>query len=85
MSSAEFLPSMQSFNLCYNWANTKIAYDAKRTKKELMQFADNAGPDQGLRYPLTESIVVYVDEQKMPRTDCNVMQAYLDLRCPRIA
>ena len=50
-----------------------------------MQFADNAGPDQGLRYPLTESIVVYVDEQKMPRTDCNVMQAYLDLRCPQIA
>ena len=33
-----------------------------------MHFADNAGPDQGLRYPLTETldIVVYIDEKKMP-------------------
>ena len=42
-----------------------------------MQFADNSGPDLrcadlGLRCPLTESIdtVVYVDEQKMPASDC---------------
>ena len=49
-------------------------YDAQRTKRALIRFADNAGPDQGLRCPLTESIdtVVHIDEQmriiKMDRT-----------------
>ena len=54
-----------------------------------MLFADNAGPDQpahtdlGLRCPLTESMatVVYVDEQKMPRSDCTDAHSHLDLRC----
>ena len=42
-----------------------------------MQFADSAGPDQGLRCPLTELMdtVVYVDEQGMLRSDC--MDAHL--------
>ena len=62
-----------------------------------MLFADNAGPDQpahlltqadlGLRCPLTESMdtVVYVDEQRMIRSDCTDAHADLDLRCPQIA
>ena len=51
-----------------------------------MQLADNAGPNQGLRCPLTESVdtVVYVDEQKMLRLDCIDAHADLDLLCPQI-
>ena len=54
-------------------------YDALHKKRALIQFVDNAGPDQpahqadlGLHCPLTESMdtVVYVDEQRMSRSDC---------------
>ena len=50
------------------------------------KFADNAGSDQGLRCPLTESIyiVVYVDEQRMLRSDGTDTPVDLDLRCPQI-
>ena len=60
-----------------------------------MQFADSAGPDpcafvqtdQGLYCPLTESlnIVVYVDEQRMSRSDCTGAHAHLDCRCSIMA
>ena len=47
-----------------------------------MHFANNAGPDQGLRCPLTESMdfVINLDDQRMPRSDCTDLQAHLDLR-----
>ena len=45
-----------------------------------------AQADLGLRCPLIESvdIVVYVDEQKMPRLDCTDAHTDLDLCCPQI-
>ena len=51
-----------------------------------MQFANNAGPDN-LHCLLTESmdIVVYVNKQRMPRSDCTDAQAHLDLRCSHMA
>ena len=51
-----------------------------------MQFADNAGPDQGLRCPLTESMdtAAYVDKHRMLGSDCTVAHADLDLCCPQI-
>ena len=59
-------------------------------KWTVMQFAGQHRPwsacafvqaDQGLRCPLTEPIViaVYVDEQKMPASDCTDAHADLDL------
>ena len=49
-----------------------------------MHFAVNIG--QGLRCPLTESMdtVVYVDEQRMHRSDCMVAHADLEFRCSLI-
>ena len=46
-----------------------------------------AQADQGLRCPLTESmdIVVYVDEQRMSRSDSTDAHAHLDLRCSHMA
>ena len=46
-----------------------------------------AKADQGLRYPLTESVdtMVYVDKQKMSRLDCKDVHADLDLCCPQNA
>ena len=63
-----------------------MTYNAQRTKRALMQFEDNAGPDQGLRRPLTESVdtVVHVDEQRLLRSDCTDVHADLDLRCPQM-
>ena len=60
--------------------------DAQRTKRALMQFVDNAGPDQvdqGLHCPLTQSMdgVVYVNEQRMLRSDCMDAHVGLDLCC----
>ena len=70
-------------------------YDVQYTKRALMKFAVNAGPDQPmhaqvalvLHCPLTESVdtIVYVDEQKMPRVVCTDVQADLQLCCPQIA
>ena len=41
----------------------------------------------GLRCPLTESMdtVVYVDQQRMPKTDCMDALAHPDLRCSHVA
>ena len=52
-----------------------------------MLFADNAGPDLGMRCPVTESMdtVVYVDKQKMLRSDCMDAHTDLDLRYPQMA
>ena len=49
----------------------------------LIQFADNAQADLSLRCPLTESMnaVVYVDEQRILRSDCTDAYADLDLCC----
>ena len=68
-----------------------ISFDAQRTKRTLMQFTDNAGPDQpahtqadlGLRFPdwRIKDTIVYVDEQRMLRSDCTDAHAHLDLRC----
>ena len=60
-----------------------IIYDAQHTKRALMQFTDNAGPDLGCS--LTESMdtVVFVDEQRMPRSDCMFVHAELGF-CPHI-
>ena len=51
-----------------------------------MQFADSAGPDQGLQCLLTESMatIVYVYEQRLLRSDCMDAHADLDLCCPQI-
>ena len=57
-----------------------------------MQFGDNTGPDrsvqadQGLCYPLTESMgtVIYIHEQRMLRSDCMDVHADLDLHCQQI-
>ena len=62
-------------------------YDAQCTKNTSIQFPDNMGPlaciqaDQDFCCLLTESIniVVYVDKQTMPRSDCMVVHADLDL------
>ena len=56
--------------------------DVQHTKRALMQFVGNTAPDQCLRCPLTQSLdtVVYVDEQRMTRSDCTDGQAHLDLR-----
>ena len=56
-------------------------------RNALMLFADNTGPNMGLRCSLTESVdtVVYVDEQKMPGLGCTDAHDYLDLRCPQNA
>ena len=64
--------------------------DAQRTKKAHIQYAGSADLDQAaqfLRFPLTESmaIVVYVDEQKMTRSDCMDALADLDLRHSHMA
>ena len=56
-----------------------------------MPFAENEGLDQpaqadrGLCCSLTESVdtVRYIDEQKMPRTDCTDVHADLYIRCPQ--
>ena len=47
-----------------------------------MPFADNTGPD-----PLTESMdtVVYVNKQRMLKSDCTYAHTDLDLHCPQIA
>ena len=68
-----------------------MTYYAQRTKMALLQFADNAGPDQlhiciadqGLHCPHTESMdtVVYVEEERMSRSDCTDVHAHLDLPC----
>ena len=54
----------------------------------LMQFADYAGPDQpgliqGLHCLLAESVdtVVYLNEQRMLRSNCKDLHADLDLHC----
>ena len=46
-----------------------------------MQFADKAGPDLGLHCPLTESVdtVVYVDKQRMSRSNCTDVYAVQNL------
>ena len=52
---------------------------------DLMQFANNEG-DQGLRCPLSESMgdVVYVNKQRMLRSDCMNAHADLDVHCPQM-
>ena len=42
---------------------------AQRTKRSLMQFADTAGPDKP---SYSKDTVVYIDEQKMPRSDAQM-------------
>ena len=44
----------------------------------------SAQANQGLHYPLRESVdtVVFVNKQKMSRLDCTDAHADLDLRCP---
>ena len=56
-------------------------------KTALMQFADNAGPDQGLLCPFVGSMdaVVYVDEQILSGSDCTDTRADLDLRSSHMA
>ena len=55
----------------------------------LLQFADNTGPDQPAHKCLhcqhTELVdtVVYVDRQRLLRSDCIDAHADLDLRCPQ--
>ena len=51
-----------------------------------MQFADNARPDHGLHCPLTMTIyvAVYIDEQRMLKSDCTDAPADLDLHCLQI-
>ena len=52
-----------------------------------MQFADNAGPDQGLLCPLIElmGIVVYVNEQRISRSDCTIyIYSNFDFRYVRL-
>ena len=53
----------------------------------LKRFADNAGPDQGIRCHLTESIdiVIYVDGQKMFRSNSTDAHAQADLRFSQMA
>ena len=95
----ELYPSC-TWTICNKYDNTDrlsnnvshYIIDAQRTKRDPMQLADNAGPDQpadpdqpahnqGLRCPLTESIVAAVDEQRMPRSDCSGAHAELGPRC----
>ena len=56
----------------------QIPYNAQRTERPIMNFADTAGQDQ-----LTEAMdtVVYVFEQRMSRSDCMDAHTDLDLRC----
>ena len=67
----------------------KNLYNALHTKRA--QSVDNGGPDVqaglGLCCPFTESMdtVVYVNEQRMSRSDCIDAQADLDLGCLQIA
>ena len=67
-----------------------LQIDAQCTKGALIKFADIARPDQpadqDLCSRLTKSVdtVVYVDEQRMLRSNCTDVHAYLDLRCPQI-
>ena len=73
----------------------KTSFRAQRKKRALMQFAGNAGPDQhsnaqadqDLRCPFTVSIdnVVYVNEQRMTRSDCTDAHAHLDRHCSLMA
>ena len=55
-------------------------------QSRLRSACDYAQADQGLRCPHTESMdtVVYVDEQRMIRSDFTDADADLDLRCPQI-
>ena len=50
-----------------------------------MQFLDNAGPDQPV-HPLTESMdtIVYVNEQRILRSDCMDVYTDLNLQCSHI-
>ena len=48
-----------------------------------MRFAYNADQDQPtLDCPLTMGTAVYVEEQRILRSDCTNTHADLDLRCP---
>ena len=62
-----------SIELCPLNLSTTTHMMRKCKKMALMQFADNAGPDQPdqVQCPLAESMdnVVYVDGQKMFRSD----------------
>ena len=65
-------------------------YDAQSTKSVLKRFADSVDPDQPareLRCPLTESMdpVVFVDEERMSRSDCRNTHARLGFRCSYMA
>ena len=73
-----------------------MSYVAERMKRALMQFCGqrrprsacaNAQAELGLHCPLTElmNTVVYVDEQRMLRSDCTDAHVDLDLRCSQIA
>ena len=73
--------------MCFSYI--LCTFDAQRTKRILLQFADNAGPDQGLRCMLTELmdtvVYEYVDKQRMLISNCTDAHAVLHLRCPEIA
>ena len=66
-----------------------------RTKRALMQFADNEVPDQmriliraviaHLQKTFDIDIVVYVNEQRMSRLGCEHAHTHLDLRCSHMA
>ena len=54
------------------WEQNKSYMIRKRTKRDLMQFANNTGPGQGLRCPLTESMETVVISTNR---DCPVQTA----------
>ena len=76
-----------SLGMVHTW------YDAQRTKRVIMQSANNAGPDQPARMRRLigafvvrlMDAVVYFDEQRMFRLDCTDAHAHLDLRCSQMA
>ena len=81
-------------NLCL----LQMSYNAQRRKRALIQICGQRRPwsacafaqaYQRLRYhgPFTESMdtVLYVDEQRILRSDCTDAHADLDLSCPQIA
>ena len=82
-----FLISPQKIYIVCTDENVYQQLYVQRTKRTLIYFADNVGPDQDRHCPLIESIDtdVYVDEQRMSRSDCTDEPADLDLRCSHMA
>ena len=82
--------SIQRSTLCACWVNLmdkarKGPLCNLRTTQD--KFSVFAQADLGLRYPLTESMdtLIYVDEQRMPRSDCINAHYDLGLQCSHMA